>query len=299
MAQNVKFISVRLKLSYDALTVKDPLALYWIQETQELFKGDKLFGTGTLASEKAAGLLSSEDYIALKSLITSGGTSNLTAVDGTIVLSDIGNGTKTIGVAIASNEHNALTAVEGGLFVPTVVVPEYSIEKQEIAEDGFAASYKLKKVVDGAVSYVGDTINIAKDLVLKSATLEIVTEANVPYDGAVIGDPYICMVFNDEKASNLYIPVSGLVGQFKAGAGIEINDNVISVKIAEDSHGLVAVDGFMTMLLATKDRDGAMSKEDKAKLDSIYAEVATMKETISNVEDVITNVEEVYTWGEI
>lgn len=292
MAQNVKFILVRFWESYNALEVKDPFALYWIEDTKELYKGDKLFGTGALASEKAAGLLSPEDYSALKSLIASGVTANLTSVDGTIEISDIGNGVKTIDVAIAPNENNALIAVEGGLFVPTVAVPEYSIEKQEMAEDGFAASYKLKKVVGGEVSYVGDTINIAKDLVLKSATLEIVTENNVPYEGAVIGDPYICMVFNDENASNLYIPVSGLVNNLKAGTGIEINDNVVSVKIAENSHGLVAVDGYMTMILATKDNDGAMSKEDKAKLDSIYEEVTTIKESISNVE-------EVYTWREL
>lgn len=269
MAQNVRFIAVKMQSSYDALEVKDSLALYWIQDTQRLYKGDKLYGAGSLASEKASGLLSSEDYIALKSLITSGGIGNLTAVDGTILLNDIGNGVKTIGVAIAPNENNALVAVDGGLFVPTVVVPEYSIEKQETAEDGFAASYKLKKVVDGKSSYVGDTINIAKDLVLKSATLEVVTENNIPYDGAVVGDTYICMTFNDENVSSLYIPINGLVSQFKAGAGIEIQDNVISVKIDDNSHGLVSVNGNMTMLLATKDNDGSMSKEDKAKLDSI------------------------------
>jgi hypothetical protein len=280
---NVRFLSVKLRSTFDALETKDSMALYWIEETKELYKGSTLFGTGSLATDKAAGLLSADDYKALKSLIVSGGgISNLTAVDGTIKISDSDNGGKAIGVAIAQNAGNALTAVDGGLFVPTVVVPEYSIERQEIAEDGFTTSYKLKKIVNGETSYVGDVINIAKDLVLKSATLETVVEENVPYAGATIGDPYICMVFNDSNASNLYIPVNGLVDKFKAGTGISIENNIISVKIAANSHGLVAVDGAMSINLATRNSDGAMSKEDKLRVDSIPSVYVARKFDISD-----------------
>ena len=271
----VKFLSVQLRSTFDALTVKESTTLYWIIETSELYKGDQLFGTGALASENAAGLLSSEDYAKLQELIASGGgLNNLKAVDGTIRIADTENG-KSIGVVVAPIDGNALTAVDGGLFVPTVVVPEYSIEKQATAEDGYSASYKLKKVVGGEVSYVGDTINIAKDLVLQSATLEVVAEDGVPYDGAVVGDPYIKMVFNNAEASNLYIPVKGLVDTYTAGTGIEIIDNKISVKIAENAHGLVAVDGALALNVATRKADGAMSKEDKLVVDSIpYTYVA-------------------------
>lgn len=273
---NVKFISVKLKSTFLALESKDPLALYWIVETSELFKGDQLFGTGALVSDKAAGLLSPEDYIKLQKLITSGGSlSNLTAIDGTISIFDAVDGGKSIGVAIAPDATNALKAVDGGLFVPTVVVPEYSIEKQTVAEEGFAASYRLKKTIGEDVSYVGDTINIAKDLVLQSATLEVVTEDGVPYAGATIGDPYIAMIFNNADSSNLYIPVKGLVDTYTAGDGIEIVDSKISVKLAANTHGLVAVDGALMLNLATTDNDGAMSKEDKKTLDAIpYAYVA-------------------------
>lgn len=266
---NVKFISVRLRASFDALVTKDPLALYWIAETSELYKGDQLFGTGALASETVAGLLSSEDYVALKKLIASGGGINdLMAVDGSISITDV-NGGKAIGVAVAPDAGNALVAVDGGLFVPTVVVPEYSIEKQETAEDGFAASYKLKKIVGDEVSYVGDTINIARDLVLQSASLEAVTEEGTPYADAKVGDPYIKMVFNNEEASNLYIPVKGLVDTYTAGVGISIDNNVVSVKLADVTHGLVSVDGALALNLATRKVDGAMSKEDKLIVDSI------------------------------
>ena len=280
---NVRFLNVKLKSTFDALKTKDSFALYWIEETKELFKGETLFGTGALATEKAAGLLSAEDYAALKVLVASGGgISNLKPVDGTISISDVDGG-KAIGVSIAQKENNAIVAVEGGLFVPTTVVPEYSIEKQSEAESGYAVSYKLKKTVGEEVSYVGDAINIAKDMMLKSATLEIVASENVPYDGAVVGDPYIKMTFNDANTSNIYIPVKGLVDTYTAGAGIEIVDNKIGVKLAENAHGLMAVNGTLDIALATRKSDGAMSKEDKLKLDSIPSAYVAKKYEIAGI----------------
>lgn len=286
MALNVKFISVKLQATYDALETKDSLALYWIQDTQRVYKGDKLFGVGLEATTELAGLLSPEDKAKLDALVASGGgLSNLTPVDGTIVIADTEDGGKSIGVAISKQEGNALVAIEGGLFVQTpeaVVVPEYVIEKQPTADEGYAVSYRLKKTIGEEISYVGDTINIAKDMVLQSATLEVVTEADIPYAGAVVGDPYIKMIFNDADASNLYIPVKGLVDTYTAGDGIEIVDNKISVKLADVTHGLVAVDGTLTINLATKDSDGAMSKEDKKVLDAIPSVYVARKYEISD-----------------
>ena len=207
-------------------------------------------------------------YQRIDEVASGGALSGLTPVDGTINLTDVAGGGKSIGVAIAPDAGNQIIAVEGGLFVPTVVVPEYAIEKVA-TEDGFSASYKLKKTVGEDVSYVGDTINIAKDLVLQSATLETVTEDDNPYVGAKVGDSYIKMVFNNADASNLYIPVKGLVDTYTAGSGIEIIDNKISVKLANATSGLRFVDGALDLALATRKTDGAMSKEDKLIVDSI------------------------------
>ncbi len=331
---NVRFYS-GTRAQYDGLVSHNPLALYFCEDTGELFKGDLCLSDGVrivptradlpecscaadgvvyFIAETKSGFMVSPDrtewlqtiyapvtdayaipeeemYTTVTTVgavrdiekkiykrieeIATGGLSTLTAIDGTIAIADTADGGKAIGVAIAKQDGNALQAVDGGLFVPTVVVPEYSIEKQLTAEEGFSASYKLKKSVNGEVSYVGDTINIAKDLVLQSATLETVTENGVPYEGAKVGDPYIKMVFNNEDASNLYIPVKGLVDTYVAGDGIAIIDNKISVKLAANTHGLVAVDGALALNLATKTSDGAMSKEDKKIVDSIpYAYVA-------------------------
>ena len=116
---------------------------------------------------------------------------NLVPVDGTIVIADAENGDKTIGVAIAPIDGNALVAVEGGLFVPAA-----------------------------------------------------------------------------------------------------------SVKIADNSHGLVAVDGALTLTLATKDSDGAMSKEDKAFIDAIPDTYATSKR-VADLEETVSNLEKSCLWGEI
>ena len=241
-------------------------------------------------------------YQKIDEMTLGGGLSGLTPVDGTILLTNTDDGGKFIGVAIAPDSNNALVAVEGGLFVPKTIVPAYTIEKVA-TEAGFSASYRLKQTIGDDVSYIGDAINIAKDLVLQSATLETVTENGVPYDDAEIGDPYIKMVFNNAEASNLYIPVKGLVDTYTAGAGIEIVDNKISVKLADNTHGLVAVDGALTLNLATKDSDGAMSKEDKAFIDAlkelnISSEYVTKAE-LQQVQESVAQIEQSYVWMEM
>lgn len=220
----------------------------------------------------------------------------LTPVDGTMLITDTENGGKAMGVAISEKEGNALVAVDGGLFVPTMVLPEYAIEKQEVAEDGYVASYRLKKTVGSDVSYVGDAINISKDLMLHAVTLETVVEENVPYAGAIVGDPYIKMVFNDVSASNIYVPVKGLVDVYSAGTGIDIVDNKISIKLADNAHGLVAVDGALSIRLATHDSDGAMSKEDKRILDAI-PEVYATSEEVDDLKETISDLRDDFTWG--
>jgi hypothetical protein len=299
MAQNVKFY-FGLQEKYDALVEKDSLALYFIEDTKRLYKGEALIATGADATSMASGLMSAEDKIKLDALFN-GTALNLTPVDGTIVISDAEDGGKSIGVAISTQAGNALVAVSDGLFVAgaqEIAVPEYAIEKQEAAEEGFAISYKLKKTVGEEVTYVGDTINIARDMVLQGATLEVVAEADVPYVGAVVGDPYIDMAFNDAAASHIYVPVKDLVDTYTAGSGIEIIDNVISVKIAEESHGLVAVDGTLLINLATAESDGAMSKEDKALLDAIPNTYATVAQ-FNDLQRTVDSMGESYTWGEL
>lgn len=71
-----------------------------------------------------------------------------------------------------------------------------------------------------------------------------------------------------------------------------------SVQIADDAHGLVAVDGVLTLNLATQESDGAMSKEDKRILDLI-PEIYATSEEVDTLSEAISKMERNLAWGEI
>ena len=111
------------------------------------------------------------------------------------------------------------------------------------------------------------------------------------------------MIFDNEDASSLYIPVKGLVDTYTAGSGIEIIDDKISVKLATNTHGLVAIDGALSINLATKISDGAMSKEDKAFLDELkeldISSQYVTKSELQQVQESVAQIEQSYVWAEM
>lgn len=102
--------------------------------------------------------LSSLDDVAaveksLKELIAGiNSVTNLVPVDGTLVIEDADNGDKTIGVAIAPIANNALTAVEGGLFVPTMSVQLTDNAHGLSVVDGALTLNLVTQDSDGAMS---------------------------------------------------------------------------------------------------------------------------------------------------
>lgn len=268
---NVRFFFTSDKSKFDNLVTKDPFALYFIEEangTTWLFKGENLIAMGSTATSMANGLMSSTDKQNLDDLVTNA-VKNLTPVDGSIVVTD-GN---KIGVKLSEEAGNILSLKSDGLYVDasgSIDVPEYSIEKQ--ADSGNAvAIYKLKKTVGTESSYVGDEITIPKDLVISSGSLEVVAEADVPYAGAIVGDPYLDIVLNNVDSDHIYIPVKGLVDTYSAGDGLQLVDGKFSVNLGSTTNGLHFVDGTLNLALATKDAAGAMSAIDKAELDKLVA----------------------------
>ena len=270
-SSNVRFFFGTLA-KYQALESKDPLALYFLTDEETgkvyLYKGSQLYASDALASAIADGWMSKEDKINLDNLVANAIT-GLTPVDGSIV---VANGNK-IGVALSAEAGNVLSLKSDGLYVDasgSIDVPEYSIEKQ--ADSGNAvAIYKLKKTVGAESSYVGDEITIPKDLVISSGSLEVVAEADVPYAGAVVGDPYLDIVLNNVDSDHIYIPVKGLVDTYSAGDGLQLVDGKFSVNLGSTTNGLHFVDGTLNLALATKDAAGAMSAIDKAELDKLVA----------------------------
>lgn len=283
--KNVRFFTVDLKSKYDALVTKDPLALYWIEETKELYKGATLFGTGAEASEMAAGLLSSEDYVELKKLIAAGGAVNLEPVDASVIMAE-----GKIGVQLSKVDGNALQLKPDGLYaVPAepIVVPEYALERQAEPTVGSVATYRLKKTIGEEVSYVGDAIELGKEIMLQSGSLEVVVEDGKPYAEAVIGDKYIDLVLNDEESSHIYIPVDGLVDNVRAGQGVEVIDNVVSVKLSP-------VEG--NALVFAEDGGLFVPKCDLTAVEEAVLDVVS--ETYATKEDVAA-LEECMTWSEL
>lgn len=156
-------------------------------------------------------------------------------------------------------------------YVRTEDVAQYSLKKQETAEEGFAATYWFTK--DG--QRVGDAINIEKDRFLKSAQMKIAAEDNHPVEGCRAGDKYIDLLIETEDSSgtgrHLYLLLKDMVEPVKQGDGIRLSDeNEIAIQIDPAcSNGLSAGTEGLALALATAESAGAMSAEDKKRLDSL------------------------------
>ncbi len=107
--ENVMFLRGTQAL-YDALETKDANTLYWLTDTQRLYKGDVLYAVGAEATNLASGLMSAADKQKLDSMSASG-AGGLTAVDKSAVITD-----GKIGVQISNAEGNALELKDDGLY---------------------------------------------------------------------------------------------------------------------------------------------------------------------------------------
>lgn len=267
---------------YNALANKNANTLYWLHDVRQLYKGEVLYAVGAEATSLASGLMSAADKAKLDAL-GEGGVLALTPVDSTIVIAD-GDGGKTIGVRVSAGEGNVLAVRDDGLFVPAVAISgsvEFSLEKQGVATEGYSVTYKLKRTEGENVTYVGDEINIPKDMVLQSGTLEVVVEANQPYEGAEVNDSYLDLVLNDEAGTHIYIPVRDIMTPYVGGKGIKIDNGIISVQVdTAKANGLVVGVAGLGLNEATPTVSGAMSAADKEALDTAVNDIADIKNSI-------------------
>lgn len=200
---------------------------------------------------------------------------------------------RTIGAAVENNAGDNLGSVEAGAEVNAietisynstaltidsnrnVALPVFTIARLSTAETGYAASYQLTK--DG--NAVGDTINIPKDMVVESGTVETCTVADVPVQGYQVGDKYIDLVIANKSDSHLYILVSDLIDVYTAGTGISISGNEISVNLsaAEIPDLTSAKITLMTGYTATT--EGAVS--DVAATDSLNEAIAKLQYNVN------------------
>ena len=151
----------------------------------------------------------------------------------------------------------ALTPVDGAVDVLVAV------EKKATANTGYAASYTIK--ANGVA--LSPDIDIPKDFLVKSATLETVTTADTPYQGAQVGDKYIDFVINakdaSETAEHIYLPVNDLVDVYTAGNGLTESNNEFAVQIdSTNANGLSVGANGVALAVATDSTAGAMSAAD-------------------------------------
>lgn len=108
---------------------------------------------------------------------------------------------------------------------------DVTVEKLTTAETGYIASYVVKQ----NNSQVGATINIPKDYLVKSATVEECSVADEPVTGYKVGDTYIDFIINTKDGSgnneHLYLLVNDLVDVYSAdNTTLEVNNNTFKVK---------------------------------------------------------------------
>ena len=106
---------------------------------------------------------------------------------------------------------------------------EVTVQKSATAETGYIATYKVMQ----GNTQVGASINIPKDYLVKSATMETCTTMNNPVTGYMVGDKYLDFVINTKDntgtSEHLYILVSDLVDTYTAGAGLTLSSNEFSI----------------------------------------------------------------------
>lgn len=106
-----------------------------------------------------------------------------------------------------------------------------TVEKQQSADAGFISTYVVKQ----NNVQVGSKINIPKDFLVKSATVEVVETANSPVSGYEVGDTYIDFVVNtrdnDETSEHLYLLVNDLIDTYQADeTTITLTNNEFAIK---------------------------------------------------------------------
>lgn len=184
------------------------------------------------------------------------------------VLADDGK-VVTVAVKVSKETGNALSTKTDGLFVGNIKVPEYTLAKLDEATAGMGSSYQLKK--DGTA--VGATIDIPKDLVVKSGSVKDFEAGALP-EGVSEAGTYIELTLQNDDNTKIYINVSKLIDIYAGGDTTSIKVNVdpsthkITATIADGGVGTGQIgDGAVTAaklaadaVETTKIKDGAVTK---------------------------------------
>lgn len=171
-----------------------------------------------------------------------------------------GSATKpSVAVKVSKAAGNALSLADDGLKVeiPEVKIPKYSLVKDKTAANGDIATYHLTK--DGVNE--GVAINIPKDLVVSSGSVETFTSGALP-DGVTEAGTYIKLTLAN-STKPLYINVSTLIEYVTGGSG---ENDAIQINVSSDTHKVTArvKEGSLTKEMLAAGVVASLDKADTA-----------------------------------
>lgn len=186
----------------------------------------------------------------------------------------------TLRVKINDKNTNALTASPSGLYATS-----YDLSPVENPAEGYASQYVFTK--HNATGDETVTINIPKDQVLKSAEILSVTEENLPYTGAKVGDKYIKFEFQNNNTPQ-YLAVQDLVDVYTADE-VYINmseGNVITLDIAAVTNRVSQNLNIANLSSTVAEHTAILNGTNN---DGLVADVAKNTEDIAGVAEALGN----------
>lgn len=184
---------------------------------------------------------------------------NVTASDDSVVITGV-NG---IGVQISPESDNRLqlkTTGNKGLYVPPVADQDtYSIVKDANSGD-YAAIYHLQKTPNGTGTPVdvGAAINIPKDMVVESGSVETKSESGAWGPAGT----YIHLVLANADDSDLYIDVGDLIEYVTSGS--QAGDMVVIAIDAQHRVTATITDGTVTKAKLAQSVQDSLDAADSA-----------------------------------
>ena len=190
--------------------------------------------------------------------VANGKVSSVKATDASVVIGGTATA-PTIGVQLSKGEGNALTLEADGLkvLVPEVTHSEYSIVADS-NPGAFSAVYHLTK--DGA--NVGSAINIPKDMVVQSGSVQTFESGALP-KGVTTPGTYIVLTLANATSDKLYIKVDELIEYVTGGSG---ENDAIQINVTSDTHKVSASvkDGSLTLAMLSSAVQASLNKADSA-----------------------------------
>ena len=113
----------------------------------------------------------------------------------------------TVAVKISKDSGNALSVVDDGLKVTVPASTDYTVQVTESSPEGYAKAYTITQASTG----LNTTINIPKDMVVQSGTVETDPEEQEP-------GTYLVLTLANATSDKIYINVGSLIEYVTSGS---------------------------------------------------------------------------------